>query len=207
MEFVADLADSLAWPFAACLAGWFLREPIKAVARNMGVAPVRRARIGGFEIEFGEILAAAIDDAAGIVQEPDSKQVAFCLTEEGALVDVHRLLPHSPHAAVLSAWSRLEETLKELVRDADIGTGEGTARTLALAALGEGLISKTTFDAINRLARLRDLTANGLAEPDRSQVEEFIEVVMTVLYAIYVADALRESAEARAQDGYRPSPP
>jgi hypothetical protein len=184
MEFVADLVGSLAWPVTVCLAGWALREPIKMVATNMQNAFILRARFAGIEVEFGDVLAAAAEDAAEISQEPG---VAADSTDQDVVADLYGLLDLSPRAAVLEAFTRVEAALRDLVTRGetvnvrDRLSGQPSTRGLAAMAEGAGLISGSTVDAIDRLWQVRSTLVHGRTTISTDEAAEYISVTRTVL--------------------------
>jgi hypothetical protein len=195
MEFVSDLVASLAWPITALVAGWFLRDPIKSIARNMGRASVTRAKVAGFELEFGAALTDAIQDAADISQEPAVVMSGRSSDQLGDS-DLDGLLAVSPRAAMLESFARIEKALWDLGRPAggvDLRhPRRESARMLASRAVEDGRISRSTFDAILKLAQARNLVAHGLADALPDEAAEFVAVARTVLLAIDVAADLQD---------------
>lgn len=157
LEFVASIVHSLAWPVGAGLIVVILHNPIGAAMQRLS-----RARVGPVEAEFAQELAEVrkrITSAPEVSNEPPaaSSVPMLSLPEE-----LERLAEVSPRAAVLEAFARIEERLRELLTTAGVEVKTGlSGPTLARLAHQHGLITSQSLDAVEGLAVLRNLAAHS----------------------------------------------
>lgn len=177
-QFIASLVSSLAWPVAVVLVVLLFREQLAKLLSG----PLKRLRAGpsGLELEFDRIISEAQAEVEPVPElEPPSESVS---AELGDLAHV------SPAAAVMDGYARIEEALRERLRDADDPRGServGSPVVLARFALEKQLITPETADAVRGAAKLRNLTAHGAAaDVSEDRAREYLALVDAILFAI-----------------------
>lgn len=179
MTFVSSLVQSLAWPAFVFGIVVLLRQPL-GEALSHGI---RRLKAGPLEVEFDQEAVEVRQDIRRIpeVAAAEPHRLPVSLADELAnLVEV------SPRAAVLEAFTRIEERLDQLLDKASVeykGTIGGTA--LAKLAFDRELISPETRDAVQGLSVLRNLAAHSPRDnigADRAR--DYVTMADAVLYAM-----------------------
>lgn len=98
------------------------------------------------------------------------------------LAEVARI---APAAAVVQAFARVEAQLRQLLVDADLDPGRGSAIQIARRAQDAGLVQPETVRAIEGIAVLRNLAAHGHdTELDESRALDFLSLTDAVSYAV-----------------------
>lgn len=95
LTFISKLVDALAWPAAALIAAFFLREELKAL-----IPYIKRLKLGGMEAEFERILQEASEDLPPQVIEPEPS-----LSRKQELIQLAR---SNPRDAIIAAWTGIE---------------------------------------------------------------------------------------------------
>lgn len=149
LQFFSSVIGSLAWPIAVVLLAVLIRAPLAKV-----IPRVRTIRYGDLHLDIGEQIDAVKEEVEAIdespTQEVDEVPVSF-----------HALAKTDPRAAVLSAWIPLETELIDIANklDADIWKGAKATHSPMMinrALLGERLIDKATYNALEQLRRIRN---------------------------------------------------
>lgn len=94
LQFLASLADSLAWPVVVLVLAWKFHVPLVALLKAL-----RLGKVGNTEFEFEQGVKEAEVAAADLLPAP---------TEASERGSVREAIVH-PRAAVLEAWMELEE--------------------------------------------------------------------------------------------------
>ena len=104
LTFVVELAKALGWPIAVVTMLLVLRRPLR------GLIPLlTKLKYKDLELEFGERIEEAKQEAAALPKSPDQKEGAIATTES-----IARLAELSPRAAVLESWRTVEEELTDI---------------------------------------------------------------------------------------------
>lgn len=184
-EFIASLADSVAWPLGVVAGVWLLRRQLA----DLLAAPLTRLRAGPVELEWsraaeevGERVAALDALPATATEDPQTDRMA-------------EVAETMPVVAVLSGWSLVECKLREIARRAEsLGSVFPPRRRdrLPASALAEilarqELISQETAVAVRGLSTLRNLAAHDQGSGTSVTVErarEYVALVQAVLFAL-----------------------
>lgn len=171
---------SLAWPVAVIVALVVLRAQLRALLTG----GASRVKAGPFSVEWDHQVSRVETD----LEQPDVPTTppgAHAGPVSDALASI---VETAPGAAVLQAFGRIEQALRELLVDAK--TPEALLRTggagLARAALKRGLITEETARAVEGLSVLRNLTAHGERVEDVSpgRARDFLALTDAVLFAL-----------------------
>jgi hypothetical protein len=176
-QFIASLVSSLAWPVAVVVMVLLFREQLAKLLSG----PLKRLKAGpsGLELEFDRIISevqAQVEPVPDL--EPPSESV---ISELGTIAHI------SPAAAVMDGYARIEEALRERLRDAGDPRGSERRSAVALArfALEKELITPETAEAVRGAANLRNLTAHGAAaDVSEDRAREYLSLVDAILFAI-----------------------
>lgn len=175
-EFAASLVGSLAWPVVVFAVAVLFRRQIATLL----VRPFSSLKAGPVEVvwdrEIAEVEAeigdSGLPGAPRIDGAPSSEQLA----------EVARI---APAAAVVQAFARVETQLRQLLVDADLDPGRGSAMQLARRAQEAGLVQPETVRAIEGIAVLRNLAAHGHdTELDESRALDYLALTDAVSYAV-----------------------
>ncbi len=171
LEFIAALVRALAWPGVVLVVVLMFRLQLaKLLAR-----PLRSLRAGALELNWdlrAAELQTELDDSPNSGQEGPS----------GATADLASLAAATPVAAVLQAFGRIEDRLRELLVDQP---GPGSAVQLARRAANLDLISPEAVKAVEGAAVLRNLAAHGEStDLDEARAQDYLALVDAVLFAL-----------------------
>lgn len=177
-EFIASLADSLAWPVSAAVVVFLLRRQLAGLLE----APVKRWKAGPVEVEYW---AEEAGHVAGSVAALDAATGRVEYDEE--LEQLAELAERAPEAAIVSSFQLVEREVRRVARDARLSDADRAPVTrLVTQAVEEGLITPENVSAIRGLATLRNLAAH--AHPDAQatpqRAKEYVALVQGVLYAL-----------------------
>lgn len=178
-QFIASLVSSLAWPGAVLGIALMFRQQL----RQLLTGPLRRLKAGPVEFEFERIISTV---QAQIEPSPASgppKPSGMAVTT-GDLAATARKMPT---AAVVEAYARLEQELRELLLSADDVKADASLSAMALAhhAADKGLLTPETVNALEGLTVLRNLAAHGRGDDlsvDRAL--DYLALVDAVSYTI-----------------------
>jgi len=198
LGFVASVIRSLAWPVAFAVIVWWLREPIRKRLEHL-----RRARVGGQEFEFGEIV-----QEAEVAAEEASLPPAEPKVDEPALsTELHAEISMAPRAAVIEAWLAVERELETLAARTVLkgvenpwlrGRGPSMASELARA----GIIDPALVAVIDDLRRARNLAVHSRPYSVGSdEVREYVKLAGRVRSALRLAIQTLTAAE-EGETGY-----
>jgi hypothetical protein len=186
LEFAASLVRSLAWPVAALAAVVILRGPLAEMLHR----GVHRVRAGPLEVEFKEELAEVRKE---LERSPELRDTTV-EGGEGVLLpdDLLRLAELSPRAAILEAFARVEERIRQILPDGGPEVKLRGGAALARVAHQRGLISDETLNAVEGLAVLRNLAAHGRDEGvDTTRALDYVALAEAVLFALRTDAARR----------------
>lgn len=175
LEFIAALVSALAWPATAVIVTVIFRRQLAVLLAR----PFSSMKAGPLELVWDREIAEA---EAEVEPRPDAPHSA---AGEASVTDPLREVARvAPAAAVVQAFARLEEQLRQLLDAAGVDA-RGTARQMGRQALDAGLIQPETMSAIDGLAVLRNLAAHGRqAELDEQRALDFLALVDAVSYAL-----------------------
>jgi hypothetical protein len=174
-QLVASLVHSLAWPVVLVVLITAFRTQLVGLITQ----PLRRLRAGPLELEF-ELRRAQVEAEVEIPSAARTRS----MTLDTDLYDYARRVPQ---AAVLEAFSRVEQRLRELLFaehvtvDPDLG-----ATALARVAETAGLITPEAVSAVEGVAVMRNLVAHqrSRAEITVDQALDYLALIDGVLYAL-----------------------
>ncbi len=172
LEFIAALVKALAWPVVVVVVVLLFRRQL---AKLLG-QPLRSLRAGPLEANW-DLQAAELrtELADSTSPGPDGSS--------GATTDLAPLAATAPVAAVLQAFSRIEDRLHELLADEP---GRGSALQLARRASDLRLISPEAVRAVEGAAVLRNLVAHGgPTDLDEPRARDYLALVDAVLFALH----------------------
>ncbi len=172
LEFIAALVKALAWPIVVLAVALLFRRQLAKLLDQ----PLRSLRAGPLEanwdLQAAELRTELADSSSpGPAGSPD------------ATADLAPLASAAPVAAVLQAFSRIEERLHELLVDEP---GRGSALQLARRAADLHLISPDAVRAVEGAAVLRNLVAHGRpTDLDEPRARDYLALVDAVLFALH----------------------
>lgn len=188
-ELVASLASSLAWPVVAIIILafiWIKRNDISNLFNFRSMPQgrtLRRVRAGPVELEWDQLIESTVEQVSEV------PATTIDAPADSVRKELRTIAGSVPAAAVLEAFARLEQPLRELyetVRDRYESTLGGrysprapSVPRMARILLESGLISNRIHGAILNLNRLRNEAAHrvGGADITTDQAHEYLELV------------------------------
>lgn len=175
-ELAAALVGSLAWPVVVLVVAVLFRRQLAALLAR----PFTSLKAGPVELVWDREIAE-VEAELGPPGLADESQGGAAGSSE-QLAEVARI---APAAAVVQAFARVEEQLRQLLRDADLDPGRGSAMQLARRAQEAGLVQREMVRAIEGIAVLRNLAAHGHdAELDEPRALDYLALTDAVSYAL-----------------------
>jgi hypothetical protein len=153
-QFVAALANAIAWPFAAIVIALIAKGPLSHL-----ITRITEMNFGGMNAKFDAKLANATEKVFANTN-------AVPPIEPGAGLDLLPLAERSPRAAILEAWTRLERTLRDQVKSKNVSSTEASASLTGLLTVArrEKIIDANLYESLNSLRVLRNLAVHGPTE-------------------------------------------
>lgn len=176
-EFIASLVSSVAWPLAAAVLIFVLKEPLRAAFRR----PLKSLTIGPLSAQWNDAAEAVVVNAAS------SGAQAISPGYESELERLKVLANETPVPAVMAGFGLAERELRRIATEASVDPARRGAMPLARALHAAGAINQETVAAVQGLATLRNLAAHddgrGLSvTPERAR--EYIALVEATLFAL-----------------------
>jgi hypothetical protein len=188
-QLIASLVSSLAWPAAVVCIAVLFRAQLKTLLterlRHIEAGPLK----ADFDLIGSKVQATLGEAGIPVPSHADSDELA-------------ELAKHAPNMVIAEAFALVEQEL----RDALAATGEAPpddvdAAELTQRALNRGLISSLTVNAIEGISVMRNLAIHGPPrEITSAQVEEYLALVESVLYAVRQNITAYESRQSRHED-------
>lgn len=181
LQFFSSVIGSLAWPSAVVLLAILIRAPLAKV-----IPRLRTIKYGDLHLDIGEQIDAVKEEVEAIDESP-SQDV------DEVPVSFRALAKTDARAAVLSAWIPLETELIEIASklNEEVWRGSGARNSVMFinrALLGEGLIDKATFGALEQLRRIRNsavhATGEGVTFDDAMNMAEVCQRMIGLLKQI-----------------------
>ncbi|MCI2421496.1 hypothetical protein MOQ72_29085 [Saccharopolyspora sp. K220] len=183
LQFVANLANSLAWPLATVVGLFLFRKPIGSlVSGTVGGRRLQRLKLGPAEAEW-EKLDQAQHEAASST-DGERKPGADSQVTDPQLQEVLEFASKAPEAAVIKTSKNLEHELSELLREKGIQPRGGWSWTMAKAiqtAQSEELIGFQLASTLHNLRHLRNEVVHGTGE---------VTPARAALYVLTASDAI-----------------
>ncbi len=172
MQLIAALTQALAWPVGAVVVAVVFREALrKGLNREL-----KKLKAGPVEVEWSEKIEQAQEQ---IGQEVTDDQAAI----QTMPLRLREMAKLSPDDAVVASFREIEFALRELVDDTDSDPKRSIVE-LVKNAVENGIISRTTSEAIHQLRRLRNLAAHAHTDISYSEALEYIAIADAVMYAL-----------------------
>jgi len=171
LELVAKLVASLAWPIAALLVAVIYRSEIRKLVSLLRVS---KLKFGNFEAEFAE----SLDDVqAELRSDPDLK-----VEKHAPSPEILGLMQVDQKYAVLVAWARIEEKLRDLAKHTFPYDYERHGRAIPMFRIINDLeLPRAMQNALTELLRARNQIAHS-SEPDMSDQEilRFLDIASDI---------------------------
>lgn len=187
-ELLAALVGSLAWPVVVLVVAALFRRQFAALLTR----PFTSLKAGPVEVVWDREIAE-VEAEFGEPGLPESPRFDGARPSE-QLAEVARI---APAAAVVQAFARVEAQLRQLLLQADLDPGRGSAMQLARRAQEAGLVQPETVRAIEGIAVLRNLAAHGReAELDEPRALDYLALTDAVIYALTQEGRQRPGGDA-----------
>ncbi|MBJ7607710.1 hypothetical protein [Candidatus Nephthysia bennettiae] len=170
----------------------FFRKEIKGLLSK----PMKHMKIGPFDAEWDRVVATT--EARGDLTPPPLElSTRVDALGPGGLADLARL---APMEAVLRAYKRLEDELRQILEEKVGGPLRGGLGVQVLHAKGLGLIDDRNSDAIEGMTVLRNFAVHGREEVNVEKALDYIALVDAVIKAVrYRAFVHSETEEPLAK--------
>jgi uncharacterized protein YutE (UPF0331/DUF86 family) len=186
MEFVASLAEHLAWPITAVVMYFLLRERITAL-----VEKVARLKFKDLELDFDKVKqhADAISDATPKIPARPNESPVFSSLEEQILETVER----APAAAILLAWSTVETALASatarLAASAESPSYRSPLHNIEMLDR-QGQITKQQVELLHELKGLRNKIAHESRAVESVTVDQALKYADTAIAMVSFLNGL-----------------
>lgn len=151
LDWTASVLGSLAWPLSALVIALIFRRPLLALLARLD------------ELSWGDKSARFAQRLDRLESEAPALRPELEVVPELALSGDHgrflQLLDLSPNAAVLDAWSGVEEALTALAHDHLIASPDAAEASRALG--NRGILPARTLGMIGEMRRLRNAAAHN----------------------------------------------
>lgn len=211
LEFVAHVLSTLAWPSVVVTAVLIFKSEVRSLLRRLKSAELPGgAFVFGDELEAVERQLEAVErssESALIVggelshgdQAPEEEAGAKAVepsdillyTTVNELTGLAMVADRNPSYAVLTAWERGDNALRQFEREIDVLMGvEGPPSTV----LHMRHFSMDIAASVRQLRNLRNAAAHGQADPTAGEAVAFVESVERAVTAAYAQlEAFRSS--------------
>ncbi len=164
-EAIVEIVHTLAWPAVVLLSIFALRKPLTQL-----IPLARKVTYKDLEIEFGQKLKAAAEQARGAFPEIDQDERSRLIAST----------EHLPNAAILEAWTAVETATERLIRsrkpDADLNS-DTRYKLMEEILVGEEIIDIKKGKLFNELRQLRNKVAHAADfQVAQSEAIQYIEL-------------------------------
>ena len=176
LEFIAALIGTLAWPLAAAVIAFVLRNPVADLIRSLV-----KLKYKDLELEFGQLKAASEalpEPPPELGPQPAPERALYTSLNE----QIEDIAPRSPAGAILIAWSAVETALHAAVSRLAISPDPPSSRSPMhnLEQLEkQDLLDKVLADTIHRMRMLRNGVAHQMLNSDPVSVANALEYGQT----------------------------
>jgi hypothetical protein len=181
MHGVASILQAVAWPVAAAVIAIFFRKEIRAA---LSLASWR-VKAGAFELELAHqkpIIEAELIEAS--TQGETQHRIIGQKTRSSLVEELAALARDNPREAVLQAYRRIEDRLREKLDGIDI-PDELPHGAIGLARLAEHWhrIPYSAYRAVEGLGTLRNLAAHGRGDVSAEEALQFLAMADGAIYS------------------------
>lgn len=186
LQFISSMVSSLAWPALVLVLVLIMRKPLKDLFSNDRRMKSFAAGATGLRIEYA-LEEAQTELAKAQVERPPllppPSVDASPPAQQGPLYEV------SPPAAVLESFARLEQALRQALREHPSylsgGSQPRSTRQLIRRAVQLDVLSEPEGKAFEELAQIRNYTAHGEAEEiTEGAAQRFTEIAADLMASI-----------------------
>jgi hypothetical protein len=183
MTWWVELVKALAWPTVVLLLGWPLRKHAKAL-----VDRVKRIKAGGNEIELGEVPQPSQLERP---KEPEQKALPppkeTPQLEAGQPAAAPDLLVYAPGGAVVNAWARLENMMRQqAIRLEVLAPNEAgvLAGALITRLLDTNAIDEHTAGLVRTLLQMRQAVVHEGAAISTAAAARYVDTAESLMRTI-----------------------
>lgn len=151
LGWTASVLGALAWPLAALTIALIFRRPLLTL-----LARLDELSWGDKSARFAQRLDRLESEAPPLPPEPETGPELVLSGDHGRFL---QLLDLSPNAAVLDAWSRVEDALTALAHDHQIASPDAAEASRALGR--RGILPVRTLGMIGEMRALRNAAAHN----------------------------------------------
>lgn len=172
-QLIASLVSSLAWPTAVVCIAVLFRVQLKTLLTER----LRHIEAGPLKADF-DLLGSKVEATLG--------EAGIRVPAHVEADDLASLAKQAPTMVIAEAFALVEQELRSALASIGESPAESVDATeLAQLALGQGLITPLTINAIEGIAVMRNLAIHGpRREITVAQVDEYLALVESILYAI-----------------------
>jgi hypothetical protein len=174
LTFIVEMTKALAWPATLIGALVFFRRMIPNL-----IDRIRSLKYGDFEAAFTE---RSIRIAENIAEAKPLPRLAIATDSmEARLVELAR---QSPRAAIIEAWSRIEQRLKEMAL-ADGADHKHNISQMLQSLRASSLVAPETEHALRGLQQLRNLAVHAPEQELSAQkAVDFVTLAGALLWTL-----------------------
>ena len=156
-----NLVDKIIWPIFAIVMACFFKAPICQL-----LSRIKSASVGGVSVKFADI--NAINECI----EKSSKLKTEYTTTGELYAETVKIANSSSAAAILYAYSRLEQSIKEKVKRVAPSANTYLINNLPQVLLKHKIIDQDAFYAMDEMRKIRNVAGHeGLEIETRTAVE------------------------------------
>lgn len=172
LQFVAELAQALAWPLTVLVLGFLFRAEIRLLLGRM-----KKGKVGAAELEF-EVAVRSLES-----ESKARAPAAAALTAPQVA-----LLSSDPRAAIIGAWLQVEDAVEQLLyaRAASVDEVPRNRGALLRALTRQELLAPQHIALLNELRALRNQAVHEVDfRPAPDSVTTYIKLANELLAAIH----------------------
>jgi hypothetical protein len=111
LTFITRIVDALAWPGTVIVVLILIRKELPEIARNL-----RKLKIKGVELEFGEAAKAVASEAKDAVPSGGANTRLMGQPKDELAERLYSIAELAPRAAILEAWLQVEAAAVDVIR-------------------------------------------------------------------------------------------
>jgi hypothetical protein len=111
LTFITKIVEALAWPGTVVVVLFLIRRELPQIVRNL-----RKLKIKGVELEFGEAAKAVASEAKDAVPSDDANTRLPGQSRHELAERLNSIAEFAPRAAILEAWLQVEAAAVDVIR-------------------------------------------------------------------------------------------
>jgi hypothetical protein len=173
LAFIGGLAGSIAWPLCVLIIALLFRQSLTTLLSGL-----RQLRLGGVELQVERLDAIndTIAETAGIK--------ALQVSPPALDADMEKMAKIKPAAAILYAWTKIEQAVTEKMRLIDPSANLYLVNNLPRLLFKYQKINQETFEALNEMRKIRNDVGHYNTEADEKTAAAYCKNAVLLIAVI-----------------------